>query len=68
MDFFTMQKYDYTLRAFLASNNNDPQVIFEIGAQIIDAFKIVHTGGYTYNDLKLGGALPGGAKGRSRRM
>jgi len=50
--FFVMKKYEITLANYLVSIGNDPIEIFDIGAQLIDILKIVHSGGYTYNDMK----------------
>ena len=48
-----MPKYDINLKDHLKLQGKvDPDMIFDIGCQLLDAFEALHEAGYVYNDLK----------------
>jgi serine/threonine protein kinase len=51
--YFIMPKYKINLEDyFIRKNKIDPGFLFEVVLQLIDALKIVHISGRTYNDMK----------------
>ena len=50
--YFVMPKYQTNLHKALKSYHPDAQSVFDIGADLIDSLKTVHSSGRTYNDIK----------------
>ena len=50
--YFVMPKYQTNLHKALKSYHPDAKSVFDIGSDLIDSLKTVHSSGRTYNDIK----------------
>ena len=61
--YIVQEKLGKTMEHYLFERNEpfSEKTVLQIGIQLIDAFKMIHEAGYTFNDLKLDNVLIGDA-------